>query len=119
MEVMTAFGTRWKGYTNPTFMRGAIADLGFHHRTIKDPGSETEGRGVVFVQWKSDRPGGGWGSVKAGYRHTHWVGVAAGLVFDVNVPFWITWEVWRDVVPEYLHQIYGYDFRVYLSILSI
>lgn len=117
-DVMTAFGNNWPGYTNQTFMTAVFAKLGLTVVCRSRPAPEEVSRshGLAFVQWKSDRPGGGWGSARAAYLHTHWIAVAEGCVFDVNLAAWVPWAVWKTAVPPMLYHPHGYDFRLFLHL---
>lgn len=90
-------------YVNPTHMKEALrlAGVRFSNRF----GADKRPRyGLAFIQWR-----GPWDerSVAEQYRHTHWIGVAAGVhtptgknlevVYDVNAGHWVSRADWEDV----------------------
>lgn len=103
-------------YTNPTMMALALGALGvpYHwHRSAELP-IEWPRCGLARIQWE-----GPWTApgipIPARYRHSHWVAVftipafanpdrpSGRGIFDVNCPYWVPFESWRDVlVPEIL-----------------
>ena len=60
--------------------------------------------GLVRIQW-----GGRWTNpgvpMRVRYRHTHWVAVGNGEVFDINaicVGGWMPWDEWQDELVPWL-----------------
>lgn len=107
---------KWPGYTNVSYLKKTLDRLGLNHRSSKvvDP---LRDRGIVFVQFKSDRPDGQWGHWRLAYRNTHWISISDGHAFDVNLPArWVPWEVWVEVVPAWLERPHGFTLLQCISI---
>lgn len=123
--VMAAFGADWPGYTNQTRMVSSAVRLGLIpsvRRRLETPRNARRrprvggGSGVAFIQWHSDRPGGGWGSPRADYRHTHWIAVRRSCAFDANLPRWMPFEVWSSALPAMLEHPHGFDVRAFIEL---
>jgi len=103
-----------KGYTNPSMMQQALAELGIKFERVY----ECMGRGValnpvypkfglVRIQWA-----GPWTEpgvpVAARYRHTHWIAANEEMRFDINamcVGGWLPRVEWEtQLVPWLLKQ---------------
>lgn len=98
-----------KRYTNPTLMLDILRGLGvkFKQTHWDNQGSLLYKRpalGLMRVQWS-----GPWCNpgvpMAARYRHTHWVGLCDGQVFDINCMCaggWVSWREWVEEVAPWL-----------------
>jgi hypothetical protein len=82
-------------YMNPTHMLAALSSLRVRVDRTTEMFPDRYECGLVFIQW-----GGPWLKpgvpVGAAYRNTHWIAVAAGAVYDVNVGHWVSRSDWID-----------------------
>ena len=98
-----------KGHTNPTLMTEILRGHSIVYRQVyrgDDPTAQMPrlAHGLVRVQW-----GGPWTKpgvpMRVRYRHTHWVAVEGGHVFDINaicVGGWIPYAEWATQLVPWL-----------------
>jgi hypothetical protein len=101
-------------WTNPTHMRAALTMAGVAHTVSKAPIT----RGLAFIQWEGPWSGNEARVLEA-YRHTHWLAVAGGMLYDVNAG-WLTAADWeRELVPLFLahdRRYTGWSVRTRISL---
>ena len=96
------------GSTNPTLMQKVLGALGIEFKLSTDLRTKELRDGIAYVQWegswlKPDAP-----SV-ARYRHTHWIAVRNGWVYDMALDSarWIKKEEWRPRFDAMVAQEYA------------
>lgn len=97
-----------KFYTNPSLMIDILKRLGVEfcqtYRSDNPSNTMVVKFGLMRVQW-----GGPWTNpgvpMRVRYRHTHWVAVNDGEVFDINamcVGGWLSWKEWSEKLVPWL-----------------
>ena len=98
-----------KRYTNPTLMRDILKRCGVGFKQIyrgDDPAVTqlNTDLGLLRIQW-----GGPWTRpgvpMRVRYRHSHWIAMRGGMVFDINaisVGGWIPAREWSEQLVPWL-----------------
>jgi len=96
-----------KKYTTHKMMAKALNTLGVPFERLFDNEDATGEEnppmpsvGLIRVQWS-----GPWDDTPERYRHSHWIAVKNGKVFDfnaINVGGWISWEQWEKTLVPWL-----------------
>lgn len=90
-------GFEKRGYMNITHVQNALkaANVAFRPRLKTRPSY-----GLVFIQW------GGHEKKPAfvQYQFTHWIAVAGETVFEVNAPYLVAWDEWKEQMPEIMKE---------------
>lgn len=88
----------WKGYTQVTIAKKALAMAGYAHRSLYPPAFPNRGLAILQIDGPWCNPGV---PVRVAYKHMHVVAVSGDMVYDINAGEWITHKEWRrDIMPE-------------------
>lgn len=80
---------------NRRSMEAALKKLGTHYNVLPRQLPRT---GLALIEWTGTwRAEGFWGS---DLKHTHWVAMAEGFVYDINWSGWLPRRIWEEVVLD-------------------
>lgn len=100
VRMMLDEGFPKRRYMNPTHMLEALRRSGVNSTST---GPEAPKRGLAFIQWEGPWTAPGT-KIAWAYRHTHWIAVEGDMVYDVNADAWVTFDLWKKVMPELIRQ---------------
>jgi hypothetical protein len=80
---------------NRRSMEAALKKIGTQYRVIPRKLPRT---GLALIEWTGTwQAEGYWGSE---LKHTHWVALAEGFVYDINWSGWLPRRIWEEVVLD-------------------
>ena len=83
------------GWMNRRNMEAALKKVGGNYRVLPRQLPRT---GLALIEWTGTwRSEGFWGS---DLKHTHWVAMAEGFVYDINWSGWLPRKIWEEVVLD-------------------
>lgn len=86
---------RRRGWMNRRTMEAALKQVGGCYRVVPRQMPRT---GLALIEWTGTwHTEGFWGS---DLKHTHWVALVEGFVYDINWEGWLPRRIWEDVVLD-------------------